>query len=166
MANKKSSKKSSKKQLAQETFGLLLLSVRQSLIRRGERLLANSGYEINFTQFRVLRALSQTQHLSAKDLARAVEHDGGALTRLLDRLQEKGYVARRPNAADRRGLEVYMTDTGRAVWDAMQSCVQQVNAEVLDVLSDAEQSQLFALLHRIRDQVDLRAEQTVAKKAP
>ena len=145
--------------MEQETFGLLLLSVRLSLIRRGERLLASSGYCINFTQFRVLRALSQAQHLSATELARSVEHDGGALTRLLDRLQEIGYVARRPNAKDRRGIEVFMTDAGRAVWDSMQACVQQVNLEVLEALNDDEQSQLFSLLHRIRDRLDQQSDQ-------
>jgi len=159
MARRGLEKISSQKKREQETFGLLLLSVRLSLIRRGERLLASSGYGINFTQFRVLRALSQATHLSATELARSVEHDGGALTRLLDRLQEIGYVARRPNAKDRRGIEVFMTDAGRAVWDSMQACVQQVNLEVLEALDDDEQSQLFSLLHRIRDRLDQQGDQ-------
>ena len=146
--------------MEQETFGLLLLSVRLSLIRRGERLLANSGHGISFTQFRVMRMLSLAQHMSATELARSVEHNSGALTRVLDRLQEMGYVGRRPNATDRRGIEVFMTDAGRAVWDSMHECVQQVNAEVLEALNDDEQSQLFALLHRIRDRLDQQSEQT------
>jgi DNA-binding MarR family transcriptional regulator len=151
---RQSAKKSARKSTQHETFGLLLLSVRLSLIRRGELLLANSGFDINYTQVRVLRILSQSEFLGATELARAVEHDGGALTRLLDRLQDKGYVGRRPNAKDRRAIEVFMTDKGHQLWDSMQSCVMQVNAEVLDVLEDAERTQLFNLLHRIRDQLD------------
>lgn len=145
------------KSIEQETFGHLLLSVRLSLFRRGERLLSKRGFSINFTQFRVLRALSQVQSVSASELARSVEHDGGALTRVLDRLQEKGYVARRPNASDRRAIEVFLTDSGRTVWDSMQECMAQINAEVFEVLSDVEQTQLFALLHRIRDRLDAKA---------
>lgn len=154
-----SRKKSAKSSLEQETFGLLLLSVRLSLIRRVERLFASRGFDINFTQFRVLRALSQVQSVSATELARSVEHDGGALTRLLDRLQEKGYVARRPNATDRRAIEVFMTDKGGVVWDSIKDCGTQVNTEVFEVLSEAEQTQLFALLHRIRDRIDAKAKQ-------
>lgn len=164
MAKRVTPAKAAKKLIAQETFGPLLLSVRQSLIVRVLRLLSSKGFDINYTQFRVLRALSQSPHLSAKELARTVEHDGGAMTRLLDRLQEKGYVARRPNALDRRGIEIYMTDAGRSVWDAMQACVRQINAEVLDALDDDEQSQLFALLHRIRERVDLPVGNTLAKR--
>ena len=147
-------KRSAKKAMQQETIGLLLLSVRLSLIRRGELLLANGGFDLNYTQFRVMRALSQSKSLGATELARAVEHDGGALTRVLDRLQDKGYVARRPNAKDRRAIEVYMTDEGLDIWDSMQDCVKQVNSEVLDTLSDAEQTLLFDMMHRIRDRVD------------
>ena len=154
MASSKPARKSTKKQLRQETFGLLLLSVRLSLIRRGEQLLAGKGFDINFTQFRVLRALSQRQHMSATELARSVEHDGGALTRLIDRLQAKGYVSRRPNTSDRRGIEVFMTEAGKSVWESMQGCVQQVNAEVLAALDDKEQKQLFEMMYRIRDRLD------------
>jgi DNA-binding MarR family transcriptional regulator len=152
-------KKTSNKLIEQETFGQLLLSIRSSLIQRGERLLTNSGFDTNYTQVRVLRALSECDSMSASDLARTVEHDGGALTRVLDRLQEKGYVARRPNAKDRRGIEVFMTDKGKAVWRSMQDCVKQVNAEVLDVLDDDEQTQLFVLLNRIRSHIDASAGQ-------
>ncbi|MFY9327837.1 MAG: MarR family transcriptional regulator [Georgfuchsia sp.] len=143
----------------QETFGFLLRSVRLSLLRRGERLLASRGFDINITQYRVLKALSKVQSMSCSELALSVEHDGGALTRVLDRLQEKGYVARRPNMADRRAIEVFMTDQGRAAWDSIKNSVTQVNAEVFAVLSDAEQTQLFGLLHRIRDRLDAHAEQ-------
>lgn len=142
------------KSIQQETFGLLLLSVRLSLFRRAERLLTNRGFDINITQFRVLKMLSQVDSISATALAHQVEHDCGALTRLLDRLQEKGYVARRPNATDRRAIDIFMTDKGRAAWESMQGCSAQLNAEVFAVLSDAEQAQLFALLHRVRDHLD------------
>jgi DNA-binding MarR family transcriptional regulator len=153
-AQKRPRTKPPKSSIEQETFGLLLLSVRLSLIRRGERLLASSGFDVNYTQVRVLRVLSQSESISATELARAVEHDGGALTRLLDRLQEKGYVARRPNAKDRRAIEVFMTDEGRALWESMQICVKQLNTEILDALDDDEQTQLFDLMHRIRDRLD------------
>lgn len=139
---------------AQETFGLLLQSIRLQLIRRGERLLARRGYGISFTQFRVLRALSLVESVSATELARNVEHDGGALTRVLDRLQEMGYVARRPNATDRRSVDVFLTEQGKKAWAPMQRCVVEINEEALSVLSDKEQTQIFDLLHRVRDHLD------------
>lgn len=145
--------------LPQETFGLLLLSIRLGLIRRGERILSRYGFDINFTQFRVMRALNMVESISATELARNVEHDGGALTRLLDRLQEKGYVARRPNPNDRRSVDVFLTPQGRAAWSSMQKCVMEINEEALAVLTEKEQRQLFDLMHRIRDHFDRATEE-------
>lgn len=138
----------------QESFGLLLQSIRLELIRRGEALLARRGYGISFTQFRVLRALSLVESISATELARNVEHDCGALTRVLDRLQETGYVARRPNANDRRAVEVFLTEHGKKAWGPMQRCVLEINEEALSVLTEKEQKQVFDLLHRVRDHLD------------
>lgn len=157
MSKPKCAEKTAQKLLERETFGLLLLSVRQSLIRRGEYLLATRGFDINFTQFRVMRVLGRVESLTASELARSVEHDGGAVTRLVDRLVEKGYVARRPNATDRRAVDVFMTDAGREVWSSLQDCSEQINAEVLEALDDNEQTQLFSLLHRVRDHLDQQA---------
>lgn len=137
-----------------ESFGLLLASVRSGLIRRCERLLASHGFDLNFTQLRVMRALGEGGPMRATELARLVEHDGGALTRVLDRLQEKGYVSRRPNAADRRAIEVVMTEDGRAAWNSMKVCVTELYSGVFAVLSEAEQAQLFSLLNRIRDHLE------------
>lgn len=150
-------KKAAKKTAEPETFGLLLLSLRLSLTRRIERLLADRGFDISLTQFRVLRALSSSDSMSASALAREVEHDGGALTRLLDRLQDKGYVARRPNATDRRAIEVFLTAEGTKFWDSMKDCLTELNDDVLAVLNDKERTQLFSLLHRVRDGVDAQA---------
>jgi len=138
----------------QETFGLLLHTIRLSLIRRAEQLLAAKGFDLKFIQLRVLRQLSMNESLSASELARAVEHDGGALTRVLDRLQENGYVARRVSAADRRAIELSLTDAGRALWCSIQPWITQLNADVLSVLNGDEQAQLFSLLHRVRERLE------------
>ncbi|MGC3965730.1 MAG: MarR family transcriptional regulator [Rhodocyclaceae bacterium] len=68
--------------------------VRMGLIRHLERDLGATGCELNFSQFRVLKTLARDESLTASELARRVEHDAGALTRMLDRLQDKGYVIR------------------------------------------------------------------------
>lgn len=141
-----------------ETFGLLMLSVRQSLIRKAERMLASRGCDINLTQYRVLHTLNQVDSMSASELARCLEHDGGALTRMVDGLQEKGYVERRPHATDRRAIELVLTAAGRALWAATHHFTQQFNEDVLGVLSPAEQEQLFALMRRIRESLDQQLE--------
>ena len=138
----------------QETFGLLLHTVRLSLIRRAEQFLASKGFDLKFIQLRVLKQLSMHESQSATELARAVEHDGGALTRVLDRLQESGYVARRSSASDRRAIELSLTGEGRALWNSIQPWILQLNADALSPLDEREQEQLFSLLHRVRARLE------------
>lgn len=159
MATLNPKKKPSKKSIQQENFGLMLHTVRLSLIRRTKDMFTSIGLDLNLTQFRVLGVLRDVESMSATELARAVEHDGGALTRLLDTLQKKGYVTRRPNESDRRAIEISLTEEGRAACDPMRDCTSQINAEILDVLSEAEQTQLFTLMRRICDRLDTQAGQ-------
>lgn len=133
-----------------EPFGLLMLSVRQALSRVAERTLTQHGFGLNLTQLRVLTVLDLAGPLTATELARRVGHDGGALTRLLDCLQDEGYVVRRQNPNDRRSIEVHLTEAGQTLFDTTRPAMLQFNESVLQVLADSERQQLFALMKRIR----------------
>ena len=74
----------------EDNFGLLLHFVRQGLIRHLEQALAAQDLGLSFTQYRVLKMLTNVPHLGASELARRLEHDAGALTRLLDTLEPGG----------------------------------------------------------------------------
>lgn len=130
---------------------MLVHTVRGGLIRRLEQTLDEHQFDINFTQFRALKALSLHESMSATELARTLEHDAGALTRVLDRLQDKGYVQRRPSEQDRRAVVISLTVAGRALWNSIETVVWELNRDVLSVLTPVEQDQLFTLMHKLRD---------------
>lgn len=138
----------------QENLGKLLYAVRFSMIRKMEKAIADNNWDINFTQLRVLIQLGQHHSLSASELARAIEHNCGALTRVLDRLVEKGYVERSTNLADRRAVDLCLTSAGRSLWAAIDIKMDQLNADILSALNEGEQIQLFNLLHRVRSHLE------------
>jgi DNA-binding MarR family transcriptional regulator len=53
---------------------------------------------------------------SPGELAKKHELSSGAMTNRLDRLEEAGLVVRVPNADDRRGIVVEITEEGMRVW--------------------------------------------------
>ena len=88
--------------------------------------------------------------VSATELARAVELDGGAMTRQLDQLERKGFLRRTPHAQDRRALRIELTEAGQAVWQNTASvCSQRVMDAAQRSLGDAEQTQLHDYLERV-----------------
>lgn len=136
------------------SLGLLIHIVRNGLIRHLERALIDSGLDLNFSQFRVLKALSACEKTTSSELARQVDHDAGALTRMLDRLQEKGYVRRKPRDDDRRVVDICLTDAGRMLWTTIRKCADEVSALALSNLNTAERDQLLNLLKRVQATLD------------
>jgi DNA-binding MarR family transcriptional regulator len=87
--------------------------------------------------------------MSATELARSVELDGGAMTRQLDQLESKGYLRRCPHEQDRRALRIELTDAGAALWQQLIDCNERVLGVAQRTLDSAEQAQLHNYLERV-----------------
>lgn len=74
-------------------------------------------YGLTAEQFQVLKNLSMNGGQSQSMVCEAVSKSPANITRILDRLEKKGYLERRDNPHDRRSSLVYLTDTGRQLMD-------------------------------------------------
>ncbi len=132
------------------SLGMLLTMVRSEMVRAIEAELTSQGLDLSFTQFQILKKAQQLGAVSATELARAVEIDGGAMTRQLDQLERKGYLRRTPHAQDRRALRIELTAAGQAMWkDTASVCSQRVISASQRSLSEVEQTQLHDYLTRV-----------------
>lgn len=132
------------------SLGMLLTMVRSEMVRAIEAELAGQGLDISFTQYLILKKAQQLGAVSATELARAVEIDGGAMTRQLDQLERKGYLRRAPHAQDRRALRIELTEAGHTVWQNTASvCSLRVTNAAQKSLNSAEQAQLLDYLERV-----------------
>jgi DNA-binding MarR family transcriptional regulator len=139
---------------ADENFGLLVHYIKLGLTRHLERDLAESHLGVNFTQYRVLMRLNLMGVMTSSELAREIEHDAGALTRVLDRMVEQGYVLRTPNEHDRRSTELSLTESGKALVVTMRKIGDTLVSSALSDLSPEEQLLLRSLLKRVRATLD------------
>lgn len=132
-----------------ESLGILLGLVRAEVVRAMETELAANGLNLSFTQFLILKRLARLGPMSASELARSVELDGGAMTRQLDHLERKGYLRRCRHEQDRRALRIELTDAGNALWTQLTDCNERVLTAAQRSLSEAEQAQLHDYLQRV-----------------
>lgn len=73
-----------------------------------------------------------------------------SLSRMVDRLEAKGLVRRRPAETDQRGVELALTDEGRALQRRIGSAhVHRIQEVLAPVLDPAEMAQLKALTDKI-----------------
>ena len=68
---------------------------------------------ITFTQWMALATLLRADCVSASQLSGELGHDMGALTRVVDQLERRGFVRRERSVRDRRSVEITITAAGR-----------------------------------------------------
>ncbi|MBP1153321.1 MULTISPECIES: MarR family transcriptional regulator [unclassified Paenibacillus] len=106
-------------------------------------------YAITTEQWTVLNRLAEQDGISQKDLAQRAEKDQTNITRILDQLERKGLVERRPNAVDRRSFLTFITDKGKSVNEVLLPVEKEVINSALQGLSKEEIDLLRVMLNRI-----------------
>ena len=105
--------------------------------------------ELTFSQWTTLVALHDGRISTAGDLARNICHDAGSLTRLIDQMEKRGFVARQRSESDRRVVTLALTPRGRAVVEALAPRVMNFWNKLLVGFSHTEIDTLIALLTRL-----------------
>lgn len=108
-------------------------------------------HEITWRDWQVLTnlMLGGDTPRSPGDLASTLMVTTGAMTNVLDRLEEASLIRRLRNPADRRSVIVEATDDGVALWYAAVNELGEQEANVVSVLTASEQKQLNALLRKL-----------------
>lgn len=104
-------------------------------------------HDLSLAQWVVLSALWKRDGLSVADLAAFTGNSAPAISRILDRMEQKALVARSASLADRRATHVFLSAGGEAL-RPLCSFWKQVNAALLDGFSEEETVLLFSLLAR------------------
>ncbi|MCA1219730.1 MarR family winged helix-turn-helix transcriptional regulator [Streptomyces sp. 8L] len=83
------------------------------------------------SQFEFLRHLRDHSGSRVADVAAAFAVGIGAISKSIDRLEARGWVARRANPADRRSSLLDLTDEGRRLTDAAEATFTERAAELI-----------------------------------
>lgn len=105
--------------------------------------------EPQYNILRVLRGFSSKGPSSIGFLKERMLDRSSDVSRLVDKLYDKGLVDRKENATDRRQKDVGITDKGIQLLSKMHECEKQVDT-LLQNLSDEEVVELNRLLDKIR----------------
>jgi DNA-binding MarR family transcriptional regulator len=79
-----------------------------------------------------------SHHASAVDMIRGLGVTRQAASQLIDTLVVRGYLSREVNPADRRRLNIELTDRGRAAAEAIGAAIGQVDEELAAMITPAE----------------------------
>jgi DNA-binding MarR family transcriptional regulator len=131
----------------EDSVGYLMRRVLSSLAHEIEHQLEAS--DLTNAQWLPLLRLSMGQGSTVAELARGCELDAGAMTRLLDRLEAKGLCRRVRSVADRRVVNIELTEEGRAAALGIPVVLSGVQNACLAGFSTEEFETLKSFLRRM-----------------
>lgn len=108
------------------------------------------AHGIRLAQWQYLRVLWHDDGLSQKELSRRVRRVGANAVSVLNGLEEAGYLRRVRNPSDRRNVNVFLTDAGRALKDLLVPQAASIHGQALNGFSAQEAALLGHMLRRIR----------------
>jgi len=96
-------------------------------------------FGLSRSEWRVVAHLSQQSAVSVREIATQADLDKSKVSRAVSRLEGMGYITKESSCADRRLVVLVLTETGRAMIDALTPIAQSYQDDVLNYLaSDAE----------------------------
>lgn len=106
-------------------------------------------FGVTGAQFEVLKNLFRSRKETAASLCRALHQDTGSMTRMLDRLQEKGLVTRERGTSDRRLVLLRLTDAGERLIPKIRPALRRAVRRHLAGFTPEEVESLKRYLSRL-----------------
>jgi MarR family transcriptional regulator, lower aerobic nicotinate degradation pathway regulator len=122
------------------------------------------AYDLTPVQYAALVAIRTHPGIDATRLSAVIAFDRSTLGSVIERLEAKRYVERRPGAEDKRVKLLYLTRSGATLLRNIMPAVDRAQARMLQPLRAADRKTLMALLTQLVDlnneasRVPLRAE--------
>ena len=122
------------------------------------------AFDLTPVQFAALVAIHTHPGIDATRLSAVIAFDRSTLGNVIERLETKGFIERKPSREDRRVKLLHLTKSGAALLRDIMPAVERAQARILEPLKPADRKTLTALLTQLVDlnneasRVPLRAE--------
>lgn len=105
---------------------------------------------LSLPQWVILSVLWRKDGLLVSEIAEYTDNNPPAVSRIIDRMTEKGLVMRDPDREDRRSVHVSLTEKGKGLRH-LQDFWLRVNQGLLAGVGPAQADALFATLQQVAD---------------
>jgi DNA-binding MarR family transcriptional regulator len=122
------------------------------------------AFDLTPVQYAALIAIRTHPGIDATRLSAVIAFDRSTLGSVIERLEAKNYVERKPSPEDKRAKLLYLTKTGVGLLRDIMPSVDRAQVRILQPLKPADRKTLLALLAQLVDlnneasRVPLRAE--------
>lgn len=112
------------------------------------------GFDLTVEQLHLLKQLAVDQGRPQSVLGAAAAKSPANITRILDRLERKGRVVRRPNPEDRRSSLVFLTAEGARLCDEVISLFLGLRHHLMDGIGAVDRDTAAMVLEKITANIE------------
>jgi MarR family transcriptional regulator for hemolysin len=136
------------KEIFEENIGLLIHDVGRLLRVLYDRQMASIG--LTRSQWLLLTYLYFKDGINQTELASLMDMEKAPLSRLLDRMEIKGWIIRKTDTNDRRIKNIYLSESVKPFVSSLREKAAKYRKDSLSILSDKELSKLRDLLQVLK----------------
>jgi MarR family transcriptional regulator, organic hydroperoxide resistance regulator len=104
---------------------------------------------INVTRWRILAVLAMGDGITINEIIDRAMVQQSALSRALMRMEKENYVRRVLRREDARCVEVYLTEKGRSLFNALNIVVRRREQRLLEGFTSSATEAAFSLIRRL-----------------
>jgi MarR family transcriptional regulator, transcriptional regulator for hemolysin len=153
-------------QNSEQSIGFLISDTARLMRRRFDQRARHLG--LTRAQWQVLAHLQRNEGINQIGLADLLDIEAITLCRTIDRMEEGGWVERRPDPNDRRARLLFLTERARPFIADMRAIAEEIYAEALAGLPADTRQTLTEILTAMRTNLSARpalADSPKAKRA-
>ena len=136
------------KETFEENIGLLIHDVARLLRVLYDRQMSSIG--LTRSQWWLLTYLFFKDGINQSELAILMDMEKAPLSRLLDRMEKKGWVIRKNENKDRRTKNIYLSESIKPLISSMRDKAAEYRSESLSILTDKERNKLKDMLQILK----------------
>ncbi len=136
------------KEIFEENIGLLIHDVARLLRVLYDRQMSSIG--LTRSQWWLLTYLFFKDGINQSELAILMDMEKAPLSRLLDRMEKKGWVIRKNENKDRRTKNIYLSESIKPLISSMRDKAAEYRSESLSILTDKERNKLKDILQILK----------------
>jgi len=111
-------------------------------------------YDIRAEQWTVLKRLYEIDEINQKDLSERADKDQATVTKILDLLEKRGLVERKPNPNDRRSFLISITDKGKELAKELTPFIEDIFKTITENISEDELKCYVDVLKRLQENIE------------
>lgn len=116
------------------------------------------GFNLTRAKWQALGILDLKDGITQTQLAAALELERSTVGRLIDRLEARDFVKRKPDKEDRRVIRLFTTKNAKPVLEDLEEVADEVRSIALTGLSEKEAAELSRMLLIVKANLQEEAE--------